>query len=40
MIRSSLAALCLTSALLGLPAAAQAAPSLFPSDALTVEDDR
>ena len=34
------AALCLSAALLGLPAAAQAAPSLFPSDALTVKDGR
>ena len=40
MIRSSLAALGLTATLLGLPTAAQAAPSLFPSDALTVKDGR
>jgi hypothetical protein len=38
--RSSLAAVCLAAALLGLPAAAQAAPSLFPSDSLTVKDGR
>ncbi len=40
VIRTPLAALCLSAALLGLPAAAQAAPSLFPSDRLTVGDDR
>src|SRR5215210_3042135 len=38
--RSSLAAFCLAAALLGLPGAAQAAPSLFPSDSLTVKDGR
>ena len=40
MTRIPLAVLCLSAALLGLPAAAQAAPSLFPSDALTVRDGR
>ena len=34
------AALCALSILLALPAAAQAAPSLFPSDRLTVADGR
>ena len=40
MIRLPGAALCALSILLALPAAAQAAPSLFPSDRLTVADGR
>ena len=38
--RTSLAAFLLAAALLGVPTAAQAAPSLFPSDSLTVKDGR
>jgi len=40
VIRTPVAALCLSAALLGSPAAAQAAPQLFPSDSLTVKDGR